>query len=139
MVQVNDISGTGAENDVVRLVVWAANPDFFLGNQTVLIDISMVNVCHAPPGNPANQRTLVISWSSVEEHVGHGDFLGSCEAAFARTARAPSATEHFGIDPANECLQSAVDEFMDTHSPMLGASIEVRERMMAAAEDCDGS
>ena len=138
MVQVNDISGTGAGDDVVRLVVWAANPDFFLGNQTVLIDISRVKVCHAPPGNPANKRTLVTSWGSVEEHVGHGDFLGSCEAAFARTARARSAREQFGIDPTNVCLQSAVSDFMATHSPILGVSIEVMEQLIAAAQDCDG-
>jgi hypothetical protein len=138
MVQINDISGTGAENDVIRLVVWAANPDFFLGNQTVLIDISKVKVCHAPPGNPANQRTLVISWGSVEEHVGHGDFLGSCEVAFARTARARSATEHFGIDPANECTQNALNEFMATRSPILAVSIDAMERMFTAAEDCEG-
>jgi len=36
-------------------------------------------VCHMPPGNPENMRTLGIEFGSVGDHLAHGDFLGTCE------------------------------------------------------------
>jgi len=46
-----------------------------------IVDISKVWVCHAPPGNPENARTLGINVFSAADHVAHGDFLGTCEFA----------------------------------------------------------
>ncbi len=36
-------------------------------------------VCHKPPGNPMNQRTLTIGYLSARDHLRHGDTLGSCQ------------------------------------------------------------
>lgn len=37
-----------------------------------------VNICHIPPGNPANSNTLSVSVNAVAAHLAHGDYLGSC-------------------------------------------------------------
>jgi hypothetical protein len=39
-----------------------------------------VEVCHLPPGNPANAHTIVVGAPAVEAHLAHGDRVGSCEA-----------------------------------------------------------
>jgi len=37
-----------------------------------------VNVCHRPPGNPANAKTLSVAIAAAPAHVAHGDTLGAC-------------------------------------------------------------
>jgi hypothetical protein len=44
-----------------------------------IVDISKLWVCHVPPGQPENARTLGIGIESAADHVAHGDFLGTCE------------------------------------------------------------
>ncbi len=40
-----------------------------------------VDICHIPPGNPANARTISISVNAVADHIAnHGDQLGACGA-----------------------------------------------------------
>lgn len=129
MVQVNDMANG-------RLAVWAAAPGNFFANQTVIIDMSKVSVCHAPPGQPENARTLNIGWESMGDHVGHGDFLGTCDAA-GGFARAASANDHFGVDPTNECFQRAVGRWMATHSAMQMPTADEMQRMIDASQgDC---
>ena len=53
-----------------------------------------VDVCHIPPGNPANAHTINISENAVETHLDHGDSLGPCETppvAQQRPSGKPSA------------------------------------------------
>jgi hypothetical protein len=38
-----------------------------------------VDVCHIPPGNPANAHVINVSVNAVPAHLAHGDFLGACE------------------------------------------------------------
>ena len=38
-----------------------------------------VEICHVPPGEPENARTLTVSGSSLAAHTAHGDTLGPCE------------------------------------------------------------
>ena len=38
-----------------------------------------VTICHIPPGNNMNRRTLVISRSALKAHLGHGDIEGGCD------------------------------------------------------------
>lgn len=38
-----------------------------------------VTVCHMPPGNKANHRTLKISRAALKAHLAHGDVEGGCE------------------------------------------------------------
>jgi len=41
---------------------------------------SKVTVCHIPPGNPDARKTLYLPTSSVDAHLAHGDYLGSCDS-----------------------------------------------------------
>ena len=36
-------------------------------------------VCHRPPRNPANAHTLFLPVPAIQAHLGHGDFLGTCD------------------------------------------------------------
>ena len=45
-------------------------------------------ICHVPPGNPANARTLGVADAAVRAHLAHGDCLGPCPC------------EHCPADPA---------------------------------------
>jgi polyhydroxybutyrate depolymerase len=38
-----------------------------------------VQVCHAPPGNPANARTITVSINALPAHLAHGDSEGPCD------------------------------------------------------------
>jgi hypothetical protein len=38
-----------------------------------------VEVCHVPPGNPANEHEICISPNAVPDHLAHGDRLGPCD------------------------------------------------------------
>ena len=37
-----------------------------------------VTICHIPPGNPGNAKTITISESALAAHLAHGDYLGAC-------------------------------------------------------------
>lgn len=39
-----------------------------------------VTVCHIPPGNKTNARTLVINRAALKAHLAHGDIEGGCDA-----------------------------------------------------------
>ena len=38
-----------------------------------------VVLCHIPPGNPENPRTIVVAESAVPAHLAHGDIEGDCD------------------------------------------------------------
>jgi hypothetical protein len=39
-----------------------------------------ITMCHRPPGNPGNHRTIAVgSEAAARDHESHGDFRGSCE------------------------------------------------------------
>ena len=72
--QINAVSDDGT-----MLTGFGGNPDNW--TEGFVIDLSKVSVCHAPGGDTSKARTLMIGWNSMPDHVGHGDFLGTCEAA----------------------------------------------------------
>lgn len=37
-----------------------------------------VDICHIPPGNPANAHTINVSVNAIPAHLAHGDTLGEC-------------------------------------------------------------
>lgn len=37
-----------------------------------------VAICHVPPGNPSQARTLIVGNPSLQAHLNHGDSLGAC-------------------------------------------------------------
>lgn len=41
-------------------------------------DDGKVTLCHIPPGNPENARTITVDEASVKAHLRHGDYLGPC-------------------------------------------------------------
>ena len=45
---------------------------------TVVQAGSKVQICHIPPGNPANYHTITISEKALNAHLGHGDLAGGC-------------------------------------------------------------
>jgi len=72
IVTVTDIHGCIETGEVEVTVV---NPLCTTGQN------AKVNICHRPPGNPANQNTLCISANAVNTHLytsGHDDCLGAC-------------------------------------------------------------
>ena len=40
---------------------------------------SRVTLCHIPPGNRANARTITVGCAAGEKHLAHGDTCGPCE------------------------------------------------------------
>lgn len=42
-----------------------------------------VTLCHIPPDNPANARTMIVAEPAVAAHLAHGDALGACPRACA--------------------------------------------------------
>jgi hypothetical protein len=38
-----------------------------------------VFICHLPPGNPLNAKTLRLPEAALKAHLAHGDYLGECE------------------------------------------------------------
>jgi hypothetical protein len=56
------------------------NPDCTLAygcTEGFIVDLAKVKVCHKPGDH--NERTLTIGLESTGDHLGHGDFLGTCE------------------------------------------------------------
>jgi Zn-dependent metalloprotease len=41
-------------------------------------NLDKVEICHTPPGNPANPQTLCVALSAVATHLAHGDLLAAC-------------------------------------------------------------
>jgi hypothetical protein len=69
----DDITGPCSEEGVV--INWPAGNGNGNGNGNVKVD-----VCHIPPGNPANAHTITIGAPAVQAHLAHGDYVGSvCE------------------------------------------------------------
>ncbi len=40
-----------------------------------------IQICHVPPGNPDNSHDKVLPLSAIKAHLGHGDYLGFCDAS----------------------------------------------------------
>jgi hypothetical protein len=44
-----------------------------------MVDMTKVNICHAPPGNPKNAHTINVPFvGTLAEHLKHGDTIGVC-------------------------------------------------------------
>src|SRR5262245_1198047 len=61
-----------------------------------------VNVCHIPPGNPANFHTILISESALAAHLAHGDVAGSCDNLCALLCDDDDACT---VDDTGDCEQ----------------------------------
>jgi hypothetical protein len=132
----HDDTNSDDTDDRFRLVVWAAGPPSPFGNQTIVLDLSTVAVCHDNPAMPGEPRTLTVSWNSALNHVAHGDFLGTCEAAGGGFSRAADHSEHFGVDPTNACFQKSLNDFMNNNRAIAQVTNDAAQKMFAAAESC---
>ncbi|TAH20099.1 MAG: VWA domain-containing protein [Cytophagales bacterium] len=41
-------------------------------------DKDKVIICHKPPGNPSNSKTITVSKTALQAHLAHGDSQGAC-------------------------------------------------------------
>jgi len=64
---------------IVGLVV-AAAPSWGAGGFRDLI-VAGTTLCHRPPGDPTNAKTIVVGNAAVAAHLAHGDSLGACAQA----------------------------------------------------------
>jgi hypothetical protein len=76
-VHVKGVWVEGSQTDVLAHEIRLQGPDeiFALPGTS---DGGKVTICHIPPGNPANAKTLEVGASAVPAHVGHGDTMGAC-------------------------------------------------------------
>lgn len=60
-----------------------------------------VTVCHIPPGNSSNRRTLTISRAALKAHLAHGDIEGDCNGDKKEQKGSPK-NEEKGKAPDND-------------------------------------
>ncbi len=65
-----NITRFGCTSDVTKLVE-AAGVSCGKDNDKIFI-------CHTPPGNPGNARTICINSDDIADHLAHGDCVGPC-------------------------------------------------------------
>lgn len=80
-----------------------------------------MTLCHIPPGNPANARTITVGFSAVAALPAHGDYLEECEAGGDGDDNdgddGEDATDADGdgvSDDADQCAGMPADEVADT-------------------------
>jgi len=59
-----------------------------LGSMLVLLPVAArggdkIAICHLPPGNPENSRTISVDAAALTAHLDHGDQIGECGASCA--------------------------------------------------------
>lgn len=71
--------------DVVRATILpapGAAPEILTGDDSLEVAFAdagnVVIICHIPPGNPSNARTICIGENDLPAHLAHGDTLGPC-------------------------------------------------------------
>ncbi|MCH8824536.1 MAG: PQQ-dependent sugar dehydrogenase [Planctomycetes bacterium] len=66
---------------------------------------SPITICHVPPGNPGNGRTITIARAALPAHLAHGDTIGPCDGDD------DPAPLRYGIPPDNPFVGiTGVDE-----------------------------
>jgi len=50
-----------------------------IGTVPAFAKTEKVTICHRPPGNVANGRTLQVGLTAVAAHLAHGDSVGECQ------------------------------------------------------------
>ncbi len=83
-----------------------------------------MEICHIPPGNPANFHTITIGEKAFAAHLAHGDLAGACSAACAELCddgdectlddtgdceHGCPAPELVDCDDGNECTADSCD------------------------------
>lgn len=102
-----DLTSVSADGNIVAGYGW--NPDGWL--EGYVIDLNKVSICHKIDTHA--ERTLRVSWSSIPDHLGHGDTLATCEF-LASGARSRSVDEFRPKRPENTVMpaQAADSRFL---------------------------
>ncbi len=83
----NNPSLSRDERNQIKDVLERINDSQALGTAGCLADddgdgevppVGKVTICHIPPGNPSNRKTLTIDGSAWPAHKAHGDTMGPC-------------------------------------------------------------
>jgi hypothetical protein len=85
-----------------------------------------VEICHIPPGNPANFHTITISENAVPAHLAHGDLAGPCDAACATLCDDGDACT---IDDSADCEQQGC--------PATREQVDCNDQNACTADSCD--
>lgn len=67
--------------------------DPYINSADTMNVVDGVLICHIPPGNKANARTLRINRSALKAHLAHGDAEGECEAEQQKEKGKPEGHE----------------------------------------------
>jgi len=87
---------------------------------------SKVDVCHVPPGNPANFHTIRVSENAVPAHLDHGDILGPCDAVCAELC-----------DDGNECTIDDTGDCETAGCPATRDQADCGDGNSCTADSCD--
>ncbi|MHC5006859.1 MAG: hypothetical protein ACYTGF_05810, partial [Planctomycetota bacterium] len=91
--------------------LWAIFPDnVALGiefqQMTIAAASKKVTICHLPPGNPGNARTISVSVNALPAHLAHGDSIGPCEPPLGRCCQGGFAGVVCLVNTEAECMSS---------------------------------
>lgn len=81
------IGGVWVEIDLARDVPVSEIPDepyvMQSGSGSISLvvkeDPEKVTICHVPPGNPSKEHTITVGVASLNAHLAHGDYEGTCD------------------------------------------------------------
>lgn len=66
----------GSTGEFIDAFVPSSEPN--ITGPRVLEFKSRITMCHRPPGQPGNERTISIGYLTAGDHVAHGDAVGAC-------------------------------------------------------------
>ena len=58
-----------------------------------------ITVCHYPPGNPDNRKTLQVSVAALQAHIDHGDRIGPCDGNSITTTSGANVVSYTNTRP----------------------------------------
>lgn len=81
-------------------------------------------ICHMPPGNPENWKTMTLPKSAIKAHLNHGDKLGACPSPTAVPTNTPTKT----ATPTNTATSTPTRTPTNTATPTATPSPTPTER-----------
>lgn len=87
-----------------------------------------VDVCHIPPGNPANFHTIRISENALDAHLAHGDVAGACNDACAELC-----------DDGDSCTIDDTGDCEENGCPVVREPVDCSDGNLCTADLCDAS
>ncbi|MCB0328108.1 MAG: hypothetical protein KDD70_00555, partial [Bdellovibrionales bacterium] len=108
-----DILDLDETNDGASLEAIQAPAQMTSAMEEEALSKGKITICHFPPGNPANMRTIEIALSAWDAHEAHGDHVGEC---IPRQV-SPSTVKGFMLDAEvySKNLSARGDNAKETH------------------------